>query len=165
MFHFHRLNASRMDEGAQGPASFPKGQAEENFEDELEIISDQDLTSQESPNASDVKVGGMGTALDFGLGSNEFARGEIDLVEQIQRTTAAVDRATHRSIESARPGGPQSHVDTEQTISEAMSNRMGDEKRKHHPKNTHHGHSTGALTDIGAGKSGVTREADPEDSR
>lgn len=148
----------RLDEGVTGPSSFGAGAASENTEDEAQILGDQDETSSGIPNEVDEVMGGMGTADEFGLESGAFARGEIDLKEQMERTTRAFDRATHRdpdALESAAPVDPEGNVDTIAARSDGLNNRKpGEDEKSMRPAR---GHETGAFTDIGAGRSGVTK--------
>ena len=120
----------------------------ENLEDEMEILGDQDETSATGmPDAEDEVMGGMGTGDDYGLSTNEFARGEIDVSEQMARTSAAMEKA------GGRLDGNLTHVkhiaiDTDDQAPESPNKNPG---------HIHKGESTGAYTDIGAGRSGVTK--------
>lgn len=155
-------NQSDLDEGVIGPSSFPAGEGVENSEDEAQIVADQDQTGAAAmggqmgwASSEDKVMGGMGTQ-DFGLDSGEFARGEIDVREQMDRTTARMDASTGRTDELASPGDEQGNVDIDDITSEAMrTNDPEDDRYRYRP--TRHGHETGAYTDIGAGRSGVTR--------
>ncbi|MBX3020888.1 MAG: hypothetical protein KF799_04365 [Bdellovibrionales bacterium] len=89
---------SRMDEGVSGRASFTKVEGVESSEDEMDIISDQDETTSD-----DRVMGGMGTESATPVSSGEFERGEIDIVDQIDRVTRVMDHATHRGVETAAP--------------------------------------------------------------
>lgn len=148
----------RLDEGVSGPVSFTGGEGAENTEDEIQILADQDETSHGSPSADDQAMGGMGTTDAFGLDSEAFAKGEIDLKEQFERTTRAMDRATQRThlVDDPEPSAPpdeDGRIDTEQVLSDSLHNREPEVERP-----MHRGHPTGAYTDIGAGRSGVTRD-------
>ena len=154
MFEF-KLYFGRLDEGVTGPASYQAGEGVENTEDESGIIGNQDETTTGAlPNADDQVMGGMGTG-EYGLSSGQFARGEIDVVEQMARTTRAADNAAHRN-EDAFPGyAPEADVDATSALQDGMSTRRSDEDAKaRHPVR---GEGTGAFTDVGAGRSGVTR--------
>lgn len=148
----------RLDEGVTGPGSFETGAATENTEDEAQILANQDETRSGALDEDDAVMGGMGTADEFGLESGAFARGEIDLKEQMERTTRAFDRATHRepdAFESAAPVDPEGLVDTISARSNGLNNRKpGEDEKNLRPAR---GHSTGAYTDLGAGRSGVTK--------
>lgn len=148
----------RLEEGVSGADSFAAAAASENTEDEAQILGDQDETRSALPDDEDAVMGGMGTADEFGLESGAFARGEIDLKEQMERTTRAFDRATHRdpaSPDAAAPVDPQGTMDTIAARSDALNNRhVGEDERKMHVAP---GHETGAYTDLGAGRSGVTK--------
>lgn len=150
MFH-HKTYCSKMDEGVTGPASFQNAEATENEEDEMDIIGDQDETIRD-----DRVMGGIGKS-PTPITSGEFERGEIDMVEQMNRVTRAMDHATHRSVDTAPPArGPEGHIDTTAVTSDNMNNRKPyeDERVQH----TQRGEKTGAFTDLGAGRSGVTRK-------
>jgi hypothetical protein len=69
-------------------------EAVENSEDEQSIVNDQDETSDSIEGQSDDQVmGGNGTPDDFGTPKADFAQGDIDLVDQVERTTRAFDHA------------------------------------------------------------------------
>lgn len=72
------------------------GELAESPSDESDIIGDQDETSTGSPTQDDQLMGGMGSS-DVGLDAGSFARGEVDVVEQMSRTTDRMDKATHRT--------------------------------------------------------------------
>jgi hypothetical protein len=132
-----------------------RGEASESEEDEKLIIGDQDETGHGTPDAEDEVMGGMGTDDEFGLQGGQFARGEIDLREQMERTTRIMDHATHRDrVEGALPQDNEGLI-AEDAILDSLNNRKpGENERVHHPQR---GHKTGAYTDIGEGRSGVTR--------
>ena len=71
------------------------GELAESPSDERDIIGDQDETGTGLTQAGDAAMGGMGTR---GLGTDNaaFARGEVDLVEQMSQVTSQMDRATGR---------------------------------------------------------------------
>ena len=129
----------------------------ENAEDEADILADQDQTSMAHLDANDENIGSDGTEEDFGLGSGDFARGEVDVKEQMDRTTAAMDASLHRPRDPVvTPYSEEGSVDTTEAVQSGMSNRV-DPKPKPAPTLENQGHETGAFTDVGAGRSGVTR--------
>jgi hypothetical protein len=74
------------------------GQSPENASDEAGILADQDETLQALPTDDSADIGSLGTKEDFGVESRDFqfARGEIDVKEQMDRTTAEADATLHR---------------------------------------------------------------------
>ncbi len=64
----------------------------ENASDEADIIADQDETQLANPSDNDSNLGGDGTD-DIGEDRADFARGEIDVKEAMDRTTRAMDYA------------------------------------------------------------------------
>ena len=147
MFEF-KLYFGRADEEIAASAG-------ENNEDELGIIGNQDETSDGAlPNSDDEAMGGMGTG-EYGLSGAKFARGEIDVVEQMARTTRGADHAAHRD-EDVFPGYDTA---TEAGLSDAVQDGMSHRKPSEDGVERHpaRGEGTGAFTDVGAGRSGVTR--------
>lgn len=71
------------------------GHGTENLEDEANILADQDETLMANPSDNDQNIGSDGTE-DFGLETAEFARGEIDVKEQMDRTTKKMDAKLRR---------------------------------------------------------------------
>lgn len=63
--------------------------AVENAADEADILSDQDETQLLSPSDEDPNLGSDGTELDEPA---DFARGEVDVKEQMDRTMAAMNK-------------------------------------------------------------------------
>lgn len=100
MFHF-KIYLGRLDEGVTGPASFTSAESFESNEDETDIIGDQDETESD-----DRVMGGMGTESPTPVTSGEFERGEVDIVEQMDRVTRVMDHATHRDEDLAEPELP-----------------------------------------------------------
>lgn len=92
MFEF-KCYFGRLDEGLTGVGA-------ESNEDESGIIANQDETTVGAlPNDDDEVMGGMGTG-EYGLNSKQFARGEIDVVDQMARTTRVADHVVHRNEET-----------------------------------------------------------------
>lgn len=121
--------------------------AVENAADEANILSDQDETNLADPSANDPNIGSDGTELDE---PGEFARGEIDVKEQMDRTMAAMDANLHRP----RDGQITPHSRQGETGGSYQSSTHKEGLPSSPP---HKGHETGAYTDIGAGRSGVTK--------
>lgn len=134
------------------------GHGFENAEDLANILADQDETSMSDPSANDPEIGSDGTDEDFGLDPGEFARGEIDVKEQMDRVMASMNSAHHRAPDpNATPNAADGRIDTTSVVQDSMSNRTGANPEEMHLKTVEKGHETGAYTDIGAGKSGVTK--------
>jgi hypothetical protein len=130
----------------------------ENAEDEANILTDQDETLLARPTDTAEYIGSDGTDADFGLELGEFARGEVDVKEQMDRTMANMDAGHHRPRHRhATPHSNDGRVDTAEAIQNGLSNHKQDDTEKNH-KPASRGHETGAYTDIGAGRSGVTRQ-------
>lgn len=121
--------------------------AVENAADEANILADQDETNMTDLSANDENIGSDGTE-EFGLDSAEFARGEIDLKELMDRSVAAQDALVgHPREHDITPHSQEGEVEAEPSVQRANS-----ESRP-----VKSGHETGAYTDVGAGRSGVTR--------
>lgn len=72
--------------------------AVENSADEADILSDQDETQQSADlSANEDNMISEGTELK---GPDDFARGEIDVKEQMDRTMAKMDADNHRPIDT-----------------------------------------------------------------
>lgn len=191
------------------PDSAP-GQAFENAEDAALILGDQDITFNEEEITEDDKLGSDGSDNNPMSVENEppaFVRGEVDVAEQMSRTTRAIDyKATSSLIRGARDDdfeslqgepvprpadvremavemdkaalqGEELHERAaDQLSSDSAEAEAGDEAdrdgdvvhrdadefvqgrdRVAHARE--HGRPTGAYTDVGAGKSGVTRKS------
>lgn len=70
----------------------------ESRRDESQIITDQDMTNERDITALDENMGAMTNSLDqIEDEPAEFVRGEIDVVEQMKRTTRAMEDAIERS--------------------------------------------------------------------
>ena len=90
--------------------------AVENAADEAGILSDQDETMMSNLSADDPNIGSDGTDDDFGADAAEFARGEIDLKEQMDRTMAHADHIVHRPRDpSITPHSKEGQVRSEPT--------------------------------------------------
>lgn len=76
-----------------------------NRRDESQIIADQDMTNEGDITALDENMGAISNSLDaLEDEPAEFIRGEVDVVEQMNRTTRAMEEAIDRST------GRRAHV-------------------------------------------------------
>lgn len=97
------------------------GNGTENSADESDILSDQDETLLADASDNDADLGGDGTD-EFGLDNAEFANGEIDLKEQMDRATANMDAKLHRPLDKdVTPHSRAGNVDTTTPLQESMS--------------------------------------------
>lgn len=70
----------------------------ENQRDETQILKDQDMTLERDISDIDETMGAKSTSLDdIENGPEEFIQGEIDVKEQMDRTTRAMEAAIERS--------------------------------------------------------------------
>lgn len=90
------LNQDREEMSPEPPTAAT--QSPENACDEAGILADQDETLQALPSDDSAEIGSLGTGDDFGMEfkNYQFARGEIDVKEQMDRTTAEADATLHR---------------------------------------------------------------------
>lgn len=99
------------------------GNGTENIADEANILADQDETLLGNAAENDANLGSDGTD-EFGLDNAEFANGEIDLKEQMDRTTANMNKSIHRKTDKlVTPHSPEGNVDTIASIQDSMSSR------------------------------------------
>jgi len=84
-----------MDSGKGGIPSFASsssGEADENSNDESDILSDQDLTSKIDLLSDDENLGAHSRSLDsLEDEPDEFLEGEIDVKEQMDRAAEAME--------------------------------------------------------------------------
>jgi hypothetical protein len=74
----------------------------ESHDDESQILGDQDLTNEDDITQLDENLGAKSNSLDeLENEPGDFLRGEIDVTEQMERTTRAMDDIARRS------GGPR----------------------------------------------------------
>ncbi len=67
------------------------GSSDENHEDEAQIITDQDLTNESDITELDENLGAKSNSLDdLENEPADFMRGEVDVTEQMERTTRAM---------------------------------------------------------------------------
>ncbi len=70
------------------------GAGDENHEDETQIITDQDLTNESDITELDENLGAKSNSLDdLENEPADFMRGEVDVTEQMERTTRAMQAA------------------------------------------------------------------------
>jgi|GEM_PF-5174954 len=99
------------------------GNGTENLADEANILADQDETLLGNAAENDANLGGDGTD-EFGLDNAEFANGEIDLKEQMDRATAHMNAKIHRPTEKdVTPFSREGRVDTTESLQNSMSSR------------------------------------------
>lgn len=97
------------------------GHGTENLEDEANILADQDETMLVNAADNDVNMGADGTDEDYGLDPAEFARGEIDVKEQMDRTTENMNAKLHRPRDpNSTPHSPEGQIDTTATLQDSM---------------------------------------------
>jgi hypothetical protein len=71
--------------------------AEENHEDESQIIADQDITNESDITELDENLGAKTNSLDdLENEPADFLRGEVDVTEQMARTARAMDYIIHK---------------------------------------------------------------------
>lgn len=74
----------------------------ENHDDESQILSDQDLTNEGDIMELDENLGARTNTLDdLENEPADFMRGEIDVTEQMERTTRAMDAVIPKKKEEA----------------------------------------------------------------
>lgn len=96
-------NSFEMSEGRRDMVS--DSETVGNRRDETQIISDQDMTNEGDITALDENMGAKTNSLDsLEDEPADFVTGEIDVKEQMDRTTRAMDDAIERS------SGRRSHV-------------------------------------------------------
>ena len=99
------------------------GNGVENMADESNILSDQDETLLADTLGNDPDIGSDGTD-EFGLDNQEFANGEIDLKEQMDRATANMDAKIHRPLDKdVTPHSREGRVDTTTPLQDSMRER------------------------------------------
>jgi hypothetical protein len=99
------------------------GHGTENLADEANILADQDETLLANTLDDDANLGSDGTD-EFGLDNKEFANGEIDVKEQMDRATANLNAKIHRPLDKdTTPHSRAGQVDTTEVLQESMSSR------------------------------------------
>ena len=159
----HLLCMAEIGEDASAPGftQSHRGEAGENGEDEAIILGDQDQTLQHARTKTDENMGAKSTTLEpMEDEPSDFMRGEVDVKEQMDRAAGALessvngylDSDTEDSVElsASFEGTPGGLEEVAEKTDEDLARAKGPVRRLQ--KN---GHETGALTDIGAGRSGV----------
>ncbi|MES3037386.1 MAG: hypothetical protein V4736_05705 [Bdellovibrionota bacterium] len=161
--------------GAPGFTYVDEVEATENAEDEAEILGDQDVTLRADNLSDDENMGAPSNSLE--AMENEpadFMRGELDVKEQMDRAAVYMDASIHGHAGVDDEDDPTTELgsafkNTPGGIEEVAQKTDEELARRNHAQpsassasdkkggSIHHGHSTGAFTDVGAGRSGVTR--------
>lgn len=135
----------------------------ENKRDETGILTDQDQTNIGDALTRDENMGaGNHTLESLEDEPGDFMRGEIDVVDQMDRAADAMEASVLGLPSQADEDSPRSEIgasfkDTPGGLEEVEMKTDEDmAQRKGHRENQR-GHKTGGYTDIGAGRSGVTR--------
>jgi hypothetical protein len=100
------------------------GNGTENLSDEANILADQDETLLANPADNDVNIGSDGSD-EYGLDNAEFANGEIDVKEQMDRATANMNANIHRPTDrDTTPHSREGQVDTTASLQDSMRRRQ-----------------------------------------
>ncbi|MEZ0390572.1 MAG: hypothetical protein ACAH59_00025 [Pseudobdellovibrionaceae bacterium] len=158
----------------------------ENRRDETGILTDQDQTALGDALTKDENMGAISNSLEsLEDEPADFMRGEVDVVEQMDRAASAMDASIRGLPSQADEDSPRSEIgasfkDTPGGLEEVEMKTDEDMAKRHHPnrdpdhkvdhraerenqpghRENPRGHSTGGYTDIGAGRSWVTRSPD-----
>lgn len=167
------------------------GEASENTYDENEILEDQDVTNKSNLHTDDENMGAKTRSYEsLEDEPGDFMRGEIDVKDQMDRAADAMDASIHGYQNQGAEDSPRTEIGasfkytpggleeveakTDEYLASHNKTKKGSKERKPEQKATssteakkghtgEHGSETGAFTDIGAGRSGVTRKVDPEE--
>jgi len=159
-------------------------ESSESRKDESGILTDQDQTNIEDALTRDENMGAISNSLEsLEDEPADFMRGEVDVVEQMDRAAQAMEASVLGLSSQADEDSPRTEMgasfkdtpggieEVEMKTDEDMARKKGHREDRHndhktgkenlpgHRENTE-GHSTGGYTDIGAGRSGVTRSPD-----
>ncbi|MGZ3770095.1 MAG: hypothetical protein ACXVCP_13925 [Bdellovibrio sp.] len=147
-----------------------EGEPSENFYDEQEILEDQDVTNKSNTRTDDENMGAKSRSYEpLEDEPGDFMRGEIDVKTQMDRAADALDASIHGYQNQGAEDSPKTELgasykytlggieEVEAKTDEYLATHKKP-KRQSHGHTGKPGHETGALTDIGAGKSGVTRQ-------
>ena len=105
----------------------------ENGRDEMEILMDQDETNPRSlADVEDQVMGGLGTEDEFGMGTEDFALGEIDVAEQMARTSAQMEKAAGR-LDSDLTHIPHKHITNDDAAPTLNPNTYHEAASTHKP--------------------------------
>lgn len=164
------------------------GEASEDSYDEKEILEDQDVTNKSNLRADDENMGAKSRSYEpMEEEPGDFMRGEIDVKEQMDRAADAMDASIHGYQNQGAEDSPKTELgasfkytlggieEVEAKTDEYLATHRKPKRERKEGKpvessreeTTGHtgtpGHETGALTDIGAGRSGVTRQVSPDE--
>lgn len=172
---FNKLNLlyAPADDGIPGFASTNAGEANEDQRDEMDILTDQDQTKKIDLLMDDENMGAKSSSLDaLEDEPDDFIQGEVDVKTQMDRAADALDSSIHGYESQADEDSPHGDLgasfrSTPGGLEEVIM-KTDQDLAEHHAHDTRardgrtgrHGHPTGAFTDIGAGRSGVTRTPD-----
>lgn len=162
------------DQDIPGFAQITPGGSSENENDEKDILTDQDQTKKIDLLSDDENMGAKSRSLDeLDEEPDEFLRGDIDVKEQMDRAADAMNASLHGYESQADEDSPRGDLGASFRSTpgglEEVEMKTDEELARRHAHDHHHdrdirtghsGHPTGALTDIGAGRSGVTRAPD-----
>jgi hypothetical protein len=176
MLAFNKLNTfnSPAEDGIPGFAEMTPGEANEDQRDESDILTDQDQTRKMDLLTDDENMGAKSSSLDaLEDEPDDFIQGEVDVKTQMDRAADALDSSIHgyesqgdedsprgdlgASFQST-PGGLEEVI--QKTDQDLATHHQAHDTRDRDGRTGRHGHPTGAFTDIGAGRSGVTRTQD-----
>lgn len=176
-----------MTEGKERATPIPEftqtrmGEASEDSYDEKEILGDQDVTNKSNLRTDDENMGAKSRSYEpMEEEPGDFMRGEIDVKEQMDRAADAMDASIHgyqnQGAEDSpktelgasfkyTPGGIEEvEAKTDEYLATHKKPKRASASKEEKPGHTGTpGHETGALTDIGAGRSGVTRQVSPDE--
>lgn len=164
------------------------GEASEDSYDEKEILGDQDVTNKSNLRTDDENMGAKSRSYEpMEEEPGDFMRGEIDVKEQMDRAADAMDASIHGYQNQGAEDSPKTELgasfkytpggieEVEAKTDEYLATHRKPKRERNegkpvessHEEKTGHtgtpGHETGALTDIGAGRSGVTRQVSPDE--
>lgn len=162
-----------------------KGEPSENTMDENEILNDQDVTRKLNPHRDDENLGAKSLSYEsLEDEPGDFMRGEVDVKEQMDRAADAMESSIFGYQNQSTEDSPRTEIgasfqhtpggleEVEQKTDEWLAthskprNRHSRDRENLDRSNEHTGEpggETGAYTDIGAGRSGVTRKVNPDD--
>jgi len=156
------------------------GAPSEDSRDESDIMTDQDSTRM-SHLLTDEESVGAGNALEAMEDEpGDFMRGELDVKEQMDRAATALDASLRGYQSQADEDSPRTELGASfretpgglEEVAQKTDQYLATHGHPHKPTKKHakdeghtghRGHETGAYTDIGAGRSGVTRTVDSKD--
>jgi len=115
------------------------GGADENSDDESDILSDQDLTEKMDLLSDDENLGAHSRSLDSLENEPEdFMEGELDVKEQMDRAAAALDASIHGYQNQGTEDSPRTELgaafaNTPGGIEEVEMKTDQELARRHHP--------------------------------